>query len=223
MLYLYAFVRGLDELPDVGGLEGARPRLLRLGALDAVVTAHEWLEPEIAAESLGAHAATVDALMAATGELVPVRFGSVFDDERSLEKQAADREPALLDVLDRVRGRVEFGLHVVRTRSEARADPAPAGPRDRLLGRRDRLRAAERAARLDEPLVALAVDSRRRLLRTPRLLLSAVYLVQRGRSDEFGDRCREILEARPEGLEVLATGPWPPYSFAELEDGLRAA
>ena len=60
-------------------------------------------------------------------------------------------------------------------------------------------------------------------MRTPRLLLSAAYLVERAREAEFVERSQALVAERPPGLEVLATGPWPPYTFAELEDGLRAA
>jgi len=222
VLYLYAFVRDLDGVPAVAGLQGEPPELLRIGSLDAVVSGHERLDPEIAADSLVAHAAVVDALMAETDELVPVRFGSVFEDEHSLRAAATAKEPGLEDVLGRVRGRVEFGLHVVRARPAAERE-RPKDGRERLLGKLEELRCAEKAAELDAPLVQLAVDSRRRLLRTPRLLLSAAYLIERADAEEFADRARAIVEGRPRGVEVLSTGPWPPYSFAEFEDAVRVA
>lgn len=222
MLYLYAFARGLDSPPEAVGLEATSPELLPLGFLDAVVSRHGDLDPEVASDALVAHANVVEALMGTTDELVPVRFGSVFGDGTSLRTAAAARREALEEVLRKVRGRVEFGLHVVQQQPAA-PDEQPQSGRGRLLAKLEQLRGAEDAAELDEPLVRAAVDSRRRLLRTPNLLLSAVYLVERARAGEFAARSRAIVERRPRGLEVLATGPWPPYSFAELEDDLRAA
>jgi len=222
VLYLYAFARGLGSLPRATGLKERPPELVAVGSLDAVVSRHDRLEQEVAADALVAHAEVVDALMAETDEFVPVRFGTVFEDETSLQNAAAGNEQALEQVLRKVRGRVEFGLHVVRRPGAPVPAPERSG-RERLLGKLEQLRAAEDAAELDEPLVRLAVESRRRLLRTPRLLLSAAYLVERPRASEFAERLRELVESRPERLEVLATGPWPPYSFAELEDDLRAA
>lgn len=222
MLYLYAFVQDLDAPPTVLGLQERALQLVTLGPLDAVVSRHDELDQELAAEALVAHAAVVDALMAETPDLVPVRFGAVFEDESSLRTAAAARMTGLESVLENVRGRLEFGLHVVRRGRDPVRDE-PLNGRSRLLRKLEQLRSAEDASRLDEPLVELAIDSRRRLLRTPRLLLSAVYLVAREQAPAFAERAHAIVDGRPEGLEVLATGPWPPYSFAELEDDLRAA
>lgn len=224
MLYLYAFVQDLDAAPAAVGLQGRPLELVPLCPLDAVVSRHDELDQDLAAEALVSHAAVVDAVMAETPDLVPVRFGAVFEDESSLRTAAATRMAGLENVLENVRGRLEFGLHVVRRgRDPERNGDENENGRRRLLGKLEQLRSAEDASRLDGPLVELAVDSRRRLLRTPRLLLSAVYLVAREQAPAFAERAHAIVERRPEGLEVLATGPWPPYSFAELEDDLRVA
>lgn len=223
MLYLYALARGLDSAPAAVGLARTPTELVRLGSFDAVVTRHGDLEPDAEAETLVAHAAVVETLMEETEQLVPVRFGSVFENEASLHTAAAARLGEIEDVLREVRGRVEFGLHVVRRAPARRGGERPQTGRDRLLAKLEQLRSAESAAELDRPLVELAVESRRRLLRTPKLLLSAAYLVERARAAEFAERSQAIVDTRPRSLEVLATGPWPPYSFAELERGLDAA
>lgn len=222
MLYLYALVQSLGAPPAARGLHGRPLELVALGPLAAVVSRHGELDQELATDALMAHAAVVAALMAETPDLVPVRFGAVFENESSLRTAAAARMSALEGVLENVRGRLEFGLHVVRRACDPEQDEQQDG-RGRLLRKLEQLRIAESASRLDGPLVELAVESRRRRLRTPRLLLSAAYLVARERAPAFSEQAHAIVERRPEGLEVLATGPWPPYSFAQLEDDLRAA
>jgi hypothetical protein len=44
--------------------------------------------------------------------------------------------------------------------------------------------------------------------------LRTAYLVDRGAVDGFLARVEELRRERPE-LEIVCTGPWPPYSFAE--------
>jgi hypothetical protein len=54
----------------------------------------------------------------------------------------------------------------------------------------------------------------RRSPRPPSELLRAAYLVDR---DAIGAFTRLVarLDDRHPGLQLLCTGPWPPYSFAE--------
>ena len=46
---------------------------------------------------------------------------------------------------------------------------------------------------------------------------NAAYLVHRASSEEFVALVRQQAEAHPE-VVVDARGPWPPYSFAMLDD-----
>lgn len=54
------------------------------------------------------------------------------------------------------------------------------------------------------------------------LLLSLAYLVEREKLSSFEGAIREY-EARRPGLKLLCTGPWPPYSFADVEVAVSAA
>jgi len=63
-----------------------------------------------------------------------------------------------------------------------------------------------------EPLTQLARDGVLRPLLTQDLLLSAAYLVERGRVDAFRAHIA-ALSAAHAGVRILCTGPWPPYHF----------
>jgi hypothetical protein len=84
-------------------------------------------------------------------------------------------------------------------------------------------RAAEEAATIHAGLCDGAVAARRLQPQDPRLTghqgtmtLNAAYLVPREEVDGFLARVRELAERHPDTtLEV--GGPWPPYSFATLE------
>lgn len=77
-----------------------------------------------------------------------------------------------------------------------------------------RRRARDLAERIDQPLAALARESRHQLLRTPNLPLSGAYLVERERLAAFRARVAE-LDEEIDQAEVICTGPWPPYSFVK--------
>jgi hypothetical protein len=72
-------------------------------------------------------------------------------------------------------------------------------------------------------LSAVSVASRRLPPQDPRLTghvgtmtLNGAYLVDTARADEFADAVRAAQADHPEA-GIDAAGPWPPYSFAMLE------
>ena len=67
-----------------------------------------------------------------------------------------------------------------------------------------------------QPLADLCRDSTVVVGATPRLLLTAAYLIERGQVDVFR-AALETLEKDHPDLGVVCTGPWPPYSFALAE------
>ncbi len=73
-------------------------------------------------------------------------------------------------------------------------------------------RARDLARRLD-PLGALARDVRRRIEADQDFPVREAYLIDREHVSSFADAVRSIDEGDPE-IEMVCTGPWPPYSFA---------
>jgi len=73
---------------------------------------------------------------------------------------------------------------------------------------------ARRVASVLEPLTSLSRGSRRSLVPQPDLPVLDAYLVDRGRVQEFVAMV-EQLDDWLEDVELVCTGPWPPYSFAE--------
>ena len=57
-------------------------------------------------------------------------------------------------------------------------------------------------------------SSRRALAPRPGLPVLDAYLVDRGRVSEFVALVAQ-LDHRLDDVELVCTGPWPPYSFAE--------
>jgi hypothetical protein len=178
-------------------------RAVRAGAVTVLCAPAE--ERDLMPEALWRREAVIERLMEER-DLLPVRFGTVVEDERAAAAAVAGRDEQLAAGLARVRGAVELA---VRAKPAAGgADPEdPAAYLDALSAR------AEVARALHERLAAAAREA---VLQPGRDLLRGAYLVDRGGVDAFVALVRRVQEEQPE-LLLLCTGPWPPYSFARQE------
>lgn len=247
--YVYAICRPFDAAlqAQVTGVDGAPPGQLSHDGLIAVVGTVP--EQDFAEEPLRrhledldwlsatarAHQAVIDALTAVTTPL-PLRLATVFRDDAGVRAMMEARGASFRRTLDRLDGRVEWGVKVYSDAQAAAAGPAaepekPASGRDYLRQRRQRNRAHEEmwesaekfARRLHDTLCEQAEDAR---LHAPqnsalskesgRNVLNAAYLVPRADSEAFAELV-ERVKGEESGLRVELTGPWAAYSFAGLE------
>jgi hypothetical protein len=51
---------------------------------------------------------------------------------------------------------------------------------------------------------------------TERLVLAAAHLIERDKITQYRQKAAETCQNRPD-LHFLLSGPWPPYSFANIE------
>jgi hypothetical protein len=181
---------------------------LRAVRSDGLTALYAPTEPhEATLEELERHEAVVEALMESR-DLLPVRFGTLIADERAAARAVAERSEELAASLDRVRGAVELAVRAHPRRPAADEPARGASGRDYMSGR---ARQMEAARAVHAPLAHLARDS---VTRPGPELLRAAYLVDRAAVERFVSEVRRLQGAHPE-LDVLCTGPWPPYSFAE--------
>jgi hypothetical protein len=219
MVYVYA-VREAEPRDDSGVGLGAEPlRTVTSGSLAAVVSDVEGPRPVPDEDTLWDHERVVEALMA-RGAVLPMRFGSVLDDDAAVVELLRARDAELRDALARVTGAIELGV-----RAAWAVEEPPSGDRPVANGAaylqglmQRRRRASDLAERIDTPLSALARDSRRRLLVTPNLPLSGAYLVDQGRLEAFRARVA-ALDEEIGAAQIVCTGPWPPYSFVGAGEG----
>jgi Gas vesicle synthesis protein GvpL/GvpF len=200
------------------GLGGATLRALDRAGLAAVYSRHRSLRPRPIPELVLEHERVVEGIMA-RGAVLPLRFGTELASEQQLAAVLAERHDELLRSLDRVRGKAEIGIRMIATRS-ASGDPAidPSG-RDYLLARVQEHRRSQQA--IDEVHAGLAALSRASRIRQPPRPASrfaAAYLVDAERVAEFR-RQADRLAQRQAGMQLIVTGPWPPYTFAAQEQG----
>ena len=228
MIYLYGIVDDISVDPSrFTGLDGAPVGMIACDSIAAVVsdTPRGRIEPE--AELLWQHEHVVEKLMGACGVL-PARFGVLLRDANAMQVQLRERYAEFVNALGRVRGRLELSVRILYDLGEGEpaSRPAPISPpvtngREYLLRRFEQVRAEHErrekgrmlALEMHADLTRFASDSVYQIWRTPRLLLSAAYLVDANGTHPFRDRVAE-LASRHAGLRLLCTGPWPAYNFS---------
>ena len=92
-----------------------------------------------------------------------------------------------------------------------------AEKRREILG--DERRAAvakEIASWLHQSVSGLMRDEQVTLRPNEALMLAASHLVERARIEQYQEELAEARKNRPE-LHFLVSGPWPPYSFVNIE------
>jgi Gas vesicle synthesis protein GvpL/GvpF len=217
-----------------------------LTALVSTVRLDEYGEDALRAnlEDLGwieatarAHHAVVDRA-ARLAPTAPVRIATVYHDDERVAQVLHEGRERFGAALDRITGRSEWGVKAYahpedeRPEEEAVTPTAGTGVGTAYLRRRQEQRRrqneagrrlTERAQAIDAELRVHAVAARRHPPQDPKLsghpgtpILNMAYLLDDARVPEFQALVREIGERSP-GIEIEATGPWPPYSFIETD------
>ena len=213
MIYVYGFLAAPAPLPKLSGLDDAPVAPLEVAGLTLAVSRLEGGPPEATEAAVLRHARVVEELARTGAAVLPARFGLVFSDEVALRRAVHERAGELRRGLDRVRGCVELGLRVLMPETDER----PTAVTDGVEYLRARLRETMQRDRLardvDEALVGLARDHVRRAPPSGQVLLTAAYLVPESSVEPFRRALRKLEWSHPE-LDLICTGPWPPYSFA---------
>jgi hypothetical protein len=244
-LYAYGITAAGHPLPDETALTGDAPlRRVTSGELGLLVSPVRPDELRVDEDDLSetgrlatlarGHDAVVRAA-AQGGPVLPLRFGTVVADEAAARRLLDEHGDAARERLRRIGDTREWGVKLVR-RLDA---PTSIGPRpeDRAgvtgteyLARRRQALAQQDSAEatagkaadlLLEALSPHVADSvRRGGSPGSSLLLDVAYLVAPSAEAGFLTAVADLRERlAPDALEVEVSGPWPPYSFASLEDG----
>jgi hypothetical protein len=214
-LLLYGIVETDGEGPFGAGLDGGPLRGVVEEPLLAVVSEHAGAAPEPSAATLTAYERIVARLMD-RGTILPARFGSMLDDEPEVRALLRRRREDLVARLRRVRGAVEISLRA-SSREATRPQSDDGGTQSGTAYLRERLELRQSARRVAgelDSLKPLALSSRRTLEPRPDVPLLDAYLVDRERVDEFVALVEQI-DVDLDDVDLVCTGPWPPYSFAE--------
>jgi hypothetical protein len=176
--------------------------------------------------------------------VVPLRFGTIYFERAGVEQMLAERDAELRRIIERLRGREEWGVNVYCDRTQLKEKITSVSPRLRELSeqaaeaapgqsyllrkkidamRADEVRAeTKRVASEIENALAAACDAttRLRVLKEEatehgELVAKLAFLVARERFDVFRAAAEHLAATHGDaGFQLELTGPWPPYNFA---------
>ncbi|WP_329222399.1 GvpL/GvpF family gas vesicle protein [Streptomyces sp. NBC_01485] len=230
--YVYAVCRplGAPLQADLSGVAGDPPRLLNHHGLIAVVShvperdfAQEPLRARLddldwRTETARVHQQVIDALTAVTTPL-PLRPATVFRDDSGVRVMMEEREDDFRHTLDRLTGRVEWGVKVYVEGETREAERAQRAERfaERLHTRLSAhaedtcLHTAQGQPPQGQPPQGQPPQGQ---LPQGRNVLDAAYLVPRAASEEFVEIV-DRANGEESGMRVELTGPWAAYSFVD--------
>lgn len=171
--------------------------------------------------------------------VLPMSFGTVFRTEADIQAFLEGTYPALVEVLEKMEGKIEFGLkvnwdrdkvikgiekendEVRRLKREIEQSDSGANYFARMqIGRVIEAAISEKSDALVkeiyEKLRDAAVASRSNKPIGDKMILNAAFLVERDQSELFDQKISDIARKYENELSFLYTGPWPPYNFVNI-------
>jgi hypothetical protein len=203
---LYAIV--LHAPPAMAGAHGEALRAVEFDGFAALTGDAPAL---LSVDALRAHETAVRRIADSVDACLPARFGAAASDEAALRRALAGRETELLDALLLVKDREQMTLRVHGPGAPAPAFAPPAGPGTRYLEERRRARRLPELDPLRAGLAQMVRAERVERHSEPGLLASVYHLIDRGAAPIYA---RIVESTALDGMRVVVSGPWPPWSFA---------
>ncbi len=202
----------------------------------------EWVKSQIRR-----HASVLDGFKS-SGTVMPVRFGSVYENEAGVAVMMSAEYDHVVETLDRLKDKQEWSLRMTRDSDRLGVKIASSGRtvEDSLdaistgvaqfikdeMGKAGELVDDEILAtvtencirRTHDALMPWAVDGAQKALVTAPgvdMVFNAAYLVESAQMSDFKEEIERLSkEMEPLGMTLDLTGPWPAYHFVDSdEDG----
>jgi gas vesicle protein GvpL/GvpF len=187
---------------------------------------------------------TVVEYVAKRASVVPLRFGTIYLERSSIERMLNEKTRELTQIIERLRGREEWGVNVYWDRATLMASITEVSPRLRELARQAEAASPGQAYLMQKKIEALRVDEARTALNEiidrvdqtltehadegKRLRILKVeatehgelkgkfaFLVKRSQFEEFRAGAERLAqEYGVTGVRLELTGPWPAYNFS---------
>ena len=229
-VYVYCLAEGVERLNKTQrGVSGAPVRIVKFEDLSALVSVGRSDAFKVTRKNALAHHEVVRSITEQTTPL-PVRYGTIVTVQQ-LSDYVSTHYRAIKAKLADVRGGVEMNVRMIRT--IAGADTSQDFEKENVPGpgtaflrekQRELLRAEagvdqkrELSSWLREKLGDLIKEERISLVPSQTVILArADHLIERIDVQEYRTKMAKAVEERPE-VRFMVSGPWPPYSFANIE------
>jgi len=225
--YVYCVASTPVELdPSLIGVGGGAAEQLIVDGLSVVASKFDTDRVSVSRENILRHEAIVRNVLAMTTPL-PFRFGTLVT-EAGLRSYVTSRKAALQDRLEVVKDSVEMSIKVIWQSTDD--DESPATTEDLgvgaafLVAKRQELFGDERLVKRSQEIADWLSGRIKSLVKKEnvsvhpkqKLVLAGAYLIQQAIQAQFRTRVEELAVERPE-LHFLTSGPWPPYTFANID------
>ena len=225
--YVYCIASTPVELDtSLSGVGGGAVEQLIVDGLSVVASKFDTDRVSVSRENILRHEAIVRNVLAMTTPL-PFRFGTLVT-EAGLRSYVTSRKAALQDRLEVVKDSVEMSIKVIWQSTDD--DESPATTEDLgvgaafLVAKRQELFGDERLVKRSQEIADWLSGRIKNLVKKEnisvhpkqKLVLAGAYLIQQAIQAQFRTRVEELAVERPE-LHFLTSGPWPPYTFANID------
>jgi hypothetical protein len=246
--YVYGIIAGQSPLwfgkSGIGG-EITDVYTVHHNGLAAVASRVKLAILDATRENALAHEHVVERVMN-THTIIPMSFGTVFRTEDDIRQVLKSIYPSLRDVLEKMEGKIEFGLKVTWDRDKvieklkredeeirqfiqelARKHLQSTYFARMQLGRMiDRAlveRGAEIVREIYDSLRPVCVASRDNKPIGEKMIMNAAFLLERRKEAEFDRTVNRISDRFKNILAFRYSGPWPPYNFVNIRLKLERA
>ena len=228
ILCVYALVSSSRPVRRLTGIAGEPLRAISFDHVIAVI-GYVRRRPAASARNLRQYAAVVESIAARVPAILPVRFGTTFDDLEELTLVLRSRKSALRQRVRAVRGRTQMTIRLV---SESESGDASRASQSRAAGRaRVRLehratqgtqylqqRLAQLRTAHDVPELAAIRPAIRRFVKDERVewrngVATVHHLIPRAMAERY--RAAVTGAAAESGVRLVVSGPFAPYAFAD--------
>jgi hypothetical protein len=245
--YVYCIIRNdrSREFGEIGIGSGARVYTVSHKDLAAVVSDTPIVIYDPTRENVLAHEFVNETVMREF-TLIPMSFGTIFRSENDVKSLLNSTYQAFTDVLDKMQGKIEFGLKILwdrdkvvaaierdndeirRLKDEITRNAASSTYFARMqLGRLVEAAMEEASNRyvnhIHEQLKEVSVASRSSKVIGDRMILNAAFLVERKDEKSFDEKVKAVSLQYEDLLTFKYTGPWPPYNFVNIKLKLEKA
>lgn len=223
---------------NVSGLEGANTYAVSFNGISAIVSDFDSKVTKLDKTSALKFAGVIEKL-ASNYNLLPMRFGTFFESKEAVQEMLKKHYGKFVQCLGSVNNKFEYCLKIfwdsnlyqskigtdsAETDKEASKLVSGASPQTEYL--LCKLKEHKKEEKLLEYVESLIEEIGQRLVHldpmvkskkmvSNSLILDAVYLLDKKYKEAFIYEI-DSFNQRHEDLNLLLTGPWPPYSFADI-------
>jgi len=244
--YVYCIIRSEQPLrfgPLGIGVEPAEVHTIHFHDIAAVVSNTPMVVQDPTRDNVLAHQRVNETVMQ-HHTVIPMSFGTVFKTDHDIMELLRSAYDAFSDVLNKMQGKVEFGLKVLWERDQIVREiedeeedirrlkgeiSSQKGSTyfarmqyGRLIDAALQARSEHYVSQIFQALRDVSVASRSNKPIGDRMIMNAAFLVARDAENAFDVRVKDVGQ-RYDKLTFKYTGPWPPYNFVNIRLKLERA